>query len=370
MAQNTGLVPGSPLNPPAGPSSGAPIQDEITPREQREVIGVGTPRIALMLPPRNGDFVRISQALRSGFLAAHQRDGRQVPCEVLDVPDRTEDLAQIYREFAEREFKVVVGPLTRNGVNALVDAQVSPLTTLALNQPDVDRRLPDHVLSFTLAIEGEARQLAKLAYDEAAVRIPGRRPLKAAVVYSPGALQKRAAMAFIEQWRDLGGDMATPLELEGRQSPGLRAILQSLNPDVVLLGAAIDTLRQFKAHLPKGAQAYATSLSNPMALSPPAKASDLEGVRMTEMPFLIQSDHPAVMAYPKAPRGFPVELQRLYALGIDAFRIASEMLNSSASFELDGVTGRLRIDRAERLVERSSMLAESRGGQLQAAEAR
>jgi uncharacterized protein len=314
--------------------------------------------------------VRIAQALRNGFIAGHQRDGRQVPCEVLDVPDRPEDFAQIYREFAERDIKVVVGPLTRNGVNSLVDARPQAITTLALNLPDVDRRLPDYALGFTLAIEGEARQLAKIAYDEAAIRIPSRRPLRGAVVYTAGALQKRAALAFVEQWRDLGGEMGQPLEAELRSPAAVRAGLQALTPDVVLLSATVDAVKAFKGQVPKSAQAYATSISNPMATTPAGKAADLDGVRMTEMPFLVQGDHPAVMAYPKAPRGFTVDLQRVYALGIDAFRVGAELLTNNAQFELDGVTGRLRIDRNEGLLERISLLTEVRGGQLVVAEAR
>jgi outer membrane PBP1 activator LpoA protein len=38
-------------------------------------------------------------------------------------------------------------------------------------------------------------------------------------------------------------------------------------------------------------------------------------------------------------------MQRLYALGIDAFRIARELaLRPNGAFELDGVTGRLSVD--------------------------
>ncbi len=365
-----GLSPTSARAQSAPAAVPAPVIEEITPREQREVLGAGAARMALLLPPRNGDYVRIAQALRNGFVAAHQRDGRQVPCEILDVPDRVEDFAKIYREFTERDIKVVVGPLTRNGVNSLVDANAPAITTLALNLPDVDRRLPDYALGFTLAIEGEARQLAKTAYDEAAARIPSRRPLRAAVVYTAGALQKRAALAFVEQWRDLGGEMGQPLEADLRAASSVRAGLLALTPDVVLLSAAVDGVKAFKGHVPKGAQAYATSVSNPQSTTPASKASDLEGVRMTEMPFLVQGDHPAVMTYPKAPRGFTVDLQRVYAFGIDAFRVGAELLTNGSAFEIDGVTGRLRVDQSERFLERTSVLAEVRGGQLVVAEPR
>src|SRR5690606_13700901 len=39
-----------------------------------------------------------------------------------------------------------------------------------------------------------------------------------------------------------------------------------------------------------------------------------------------------------------LELQRLYALGIDAYRLARELVRGRQQVELDGVTGWLRVD--------------------------
>jgi len=56
---------------------------------------------------------------------------------------------------------------------------------------------------------------------------------------------------------------------------------------------------------------------------------------------------------------------RLYALGIDAYRIASAWMKGERRFDIDGVTGRLRIDRSQSLrVDRSPVLATYRGGEL------
>ena len=58
------------------------------------------------------------------------------------------------------------------------------------------------------------------------------------------------------------------------------------------------------------------------------------------------------------------DFQRLYALGIDAFRIGRELIGQNARFEVDGVTGWLRVDLsvANRRVERTAVLAEIRNG--------
>ena len=53
------------------------------------------------------------------------------------------------------------------------------------------------------------------------------------------------------------------------------------------------------------------------------------------------------MVYPQTA-GRDADMERLYALGIDAFRIAHEIARNaqrkqSADFKLDGVTGRLKV---------------------------
>ena len=50
-----------------------------------------------------------------------------------------------------------------------------------------------------------------------------------------------------------------------------------------------------------------------------AHAAALDGLRVLEMPWQLQPDHPAVMTYPKAPVPYNVELQRLYAAADVAF---------------------------------------------------
>ena len=69
------------------------------------------------------------------------------------------------------------------------------------------------------------------------------------------------------------------------------------------------------------------------------------GVRFLDMPWLLQPELPVVMAYPRPAYRDGVELDRFYALGIDAFRVAAAMLSGKADGTLDGVTGRLTLGR-------------------------
>ena len=93
---------------------------------------------------------------------------------------------------------------------------------------------------------------------------------------------------------------------------------------------------------------YATSQIN--AGKGPLAARELNQVHFVDMPWLPQTDHPAVMVYPRAQFGDGVDLDRLYALGIDAFRLGLELLRSNRNLPLDGVTGRIRLERNQLFV--------------------
>ena len=77
---------------------------------------------------------------------------------------------------------------------------------------------------------------------------------------------------------------------------------------------------------------------------------------------ILQPNYAAALGYASAPAEFSLEMQRLYALGIDAFRIARAMFSGRQSFEIDGMTGRLRFDGGMPLVTREPRLAEFRDG--------
>lgn len=365
---------------PAEPSLPAPMQ---------AAPAVPTGPIVLLVPPRNSDFGRAAAALRAGFRAAHERDGAAVPIEVIEGADDAATLAARYRELAARGTAVVVGPLTRSGVNALAQIGPLPVPTLALNQPDAERTLPPNALAFGLPIEGEARQVAQLAYAQAqaAAQRSARSVPRAAVISAASPLARRAAIAFYDAWREQGGVVDLPAEFEPRAAPELRGQLALADVDAVFVAGGADLVRAVRgataaqtasgtgAPVPGGSSTadaageagaavpvYATSIAS-AALGPERRLPELDGVRVVEMPWLVSPNHPSVAAFPK-PQGMMAnrELQRLYALGIDAYRVAVEMVRQRPLAQLDGATGRLNHDGLSARLERAGVPSEYRNG--------
>jgi outer membrane PBP1 activator LpoA protein len=95
----------------------------------------------------------------------------------------------------------------------------------------------------------------------------------------------------------------------------------------------------------------------------PAVARDLDGVRVVEIPWLLTPDAPAFTGLPR--REFDsAALARLYALGLDAFRVASAFRNGPPeSFELDGATGHISLAPGRQFI-REGRLAVYRDGEL------
>jgi len=92
---------------------------------------------------------------------------------------------------------------------------------------------------------------------------------------------------------------------------------------------------------------------------------DLDGVRFLDMPWFVQPDHPAVMVYNHPATPTSVEQERLYALGLDAWRLAGLITNpGQRNPMLDGVTGRLTLDAGHQFA-RQLTAVEIRDGHVQ-----
>ena len=314
------------------------------------------PHIALLLPASSSAFARPAEAVKLGFLTAAKAQGRApLPIRIYSVTDDSQNIVAGYNQALAAGARLVVGPLTRNGVSALAASNLVRVPTLALNIPDGAAPLPPNLYMLSLHVEAEARQVAQLAVKD------GR--LNAFTIIGDTPLLRRIHQAFVDEFTRLGGKHIAEYEFTA-DAARLTRIKQAIGldlADMVFLALDFQRARLVRPYL--GAlPLYATSQVYPGNAGPLA-GYDLANVRFLDMPWLLQPDHPAVMVYPRQEFRDAVDLERLYALGIDAFRIVQWLLEGNNSEALDGVTGRLTLGR-DRQFARELTSAEFADGKL------
>lgn len=300
------------------------------------------PHIALLLPLASPSFGRHADAVRQGFAAGAKAAGKNAPpVRVYTVNEDTLNVQTIYEQALESGAQLVVGPLTRSGVAAIAASTLVSVPTLALNALDEGAQQPPRLYLFGLGVEQEARQVAQMARDD------GRRNTYVLVDGTP--LSKRMRQAFVAEFARRGGITIADVSFGGDQASltKLRQTADSSGADMVFLALDYARARTVRPYLGNNIAIYATSQINPGGKT---VAQELNLVRFVEIPWLLQPDHPAVMIYPRAQLDDAVDLERLYALGVDAFRLGLELLNYNRDAGLDGVTGQIRMTRDQKFV--------------------
>lgn len=324
------------------------------------------PTMVLLLPGATSPFARSGAAVRDGFLAAHKVGGEDVAVQVIELADGPEPLAAALAGARERGARVVVGPLPRAAVTQVFEGAATDLPLLALNFPETDATAPANLLATALSLEVEAQRMARVALAEFVGTRPADARPRIAVVAGPGPLERRIAQAYLAALRAEG---EVPRLHEW--TPGSAVVRQLSLPslEAVFLALNARDAAQVRAFIPRGVGVFGTSLLNvgDPRTSPDAAtlAHDLDGVRFVDMPWLLEADHSGVLVYPPPAQPGTLEQLRLYAFGIDAYRLALGWMRGEQRFEVDGVTGRLRVDRgASPRVQRTPLVGTYRGGEL------
>lgn len=304
--------------------------------------------IALLLPLRSGPLGAAADAVRSGFLNAYERDKSGLAVTVIEAADTAPEMLAAYTE-AAKKYDILVGPLSRTGLTAILQNGHVDKPTIALTQPDSGGALPAQLLPVGLSIEAEARQVATWVGADYA-------PGKVLVLSTSAAWQKRVANAFVQQILGSGlhAEVVTlNLENGAFNVDALTQLQQKVGGEMPrLLFAALnaDQTKQIRIAIGDQTPIFGISQLNPLTLSdnsPERQIPELNGVQLVDIPWQVQPDHPAVMVYPRqevaADQRRNADLERLYALGIDAFRIAREVAARNSVFQIDGVTGKLNV---------------------------
>jgi hypothetical protein len=329
------------------------------------------PTIALILPAQTTLFARAAETVRQGFFAAQAVSGTNATIQLIELEEGPAQLAAALKSARDRGADIAVGPLTRDAVNALGSGRVAaPLPVVTLNLPESDVGLAPHVLAFGVSIELEARQIVAAALRELPMPPPIGAPPAAPrfmVIVGESPLARRMGNAFRDALRE-AGQAATlyPMRVSYDTLQALSDAIAAARLEAVFLALEARDAAAVRPRLPPALRLYATSQVNLGGAEAALLAPELEGVNFVDMPWLLEPDHLAVVVHPKPEQALSGELQRLYALGIDAFRLAIEWVQGRRSFGLDGVTGALGVDRDRSArVQRVPTLAVFRNGKVE-----
>lgn len=333
--------------------------------------------LALLLP-LSGQHAASAAAVRDGFMASlaleHHNGGMAPAISVIDTQD-DQNINGAYQQAIQEGADMIIGPLTKPGVESISNIASRDVPVLALNT--VDSHTPSNIFQFGLSPEDEARQAAERAWQDGHVN--------ALIISESGDWGDRLSHAFQERWETLGGTVlntttyttdepiataiksALRIDTSEQRAEELSNTLNiplEYDPrrrqdiDVVFIAAHPTQARQIPPllafYFAQDVPIYATSSvfaggSNPVA------DKDLNGVTFCDIPWntdarpsMPQNDNAIGALWPEPTQTQP----RLYALGVDAYQLISMLprLEAIPHFSMNGATGKLSLDKNHRIV--------------------
>ncbi|MEA3278838.1 MAG: penicillin-binding protein activator [Pseudomonadota bacterium] len=329
----------------------------------------GGETVAVLLP-ETGRFASAARTLREGILAAQRADeqGRRPNLRFYDSAD-DQSAPALVRKAAAEGASLVIGPLQKQAVNQLASGPALPVPTLALNRVSSDRTPPANLYQFSLAPEDEAAEVASKAWAE------GYRT--AMVLYPEGNWGSRINRGFRQKWGALGGRIAAsqiydPNKVDFSQS--VAALMgtsadtagegvERTDADFVFLVATSQIARGIWPQIrdQAGSDLPVLSTSHIYKGRFDVKGDlDLVGLYFVDIPWLVTPE-----SSDAASRGSSDEaLPRLYAMGVDAYRMAPllDWMAERPGAAVQGMTGRLSLDSSRRVRRQLSLARMGAGG--------
>lgn len=284
--------------------------------------------LGLLLPLDSPQLKEAAQVLKAGFdAAAAANPDSNVQISVASLADDAAIDAG-YQQLQSAGASFIVGPMTRQGAARL--AQHSKLPALVLNTLEQAPPAGSKVWSLSLAVETEAPPVVRLLQDD------GRQ--QPVLLFNAEPLSQRLRTAFAEAWPTRGGKPLREVDVSNPDPEQLNAALASA--DAVILALDSKEAAATRALLPASLASYAVSLVNTQQ-----PVSSLQGVRFVDMPWFLMPEHPETRGIARPSGNLTRATERLYALGVDAYRLASALASGKApaQIKLGGATGDLRL---------------------------
>ena len=341
----------------SGPGSG----HDTRPGEAAKAKPVPRVQIAILLPEA-GRFAEAAKAVRIGILAAQGQGGQDTDLRFYDNRDPRQT-PELLRQAAANGASLAIGPLEKEAVDALTQQPVLPIPTLALNRA-TSEAAPANLYQFALDPEDEASDVARKAW--------GQGFHSALLLYPANPWGERLAGAFRREWLGRGGTFAAthafapeqPELPQGLLADALAGSIHAAPAECIFLVATASQARQLWPLILAGAPGLPPVFSTSHVFE---GAQDVEGnqlltgLQFVEIPWMVDTaptDPLSRASMDRAQGGLDPRYIRLYAMGIDAYRLLPylEGLAARPGAYVDGRTGRLSLDDRRR-VQRELVLA-------------
>jgi len=318
--------------------------------------GYRMPSHVALLLPQSGPYAGAGNAILEGFFAAYAESAHshapRASVRVYDTQGTPAGATKAYQQAASDGAQLVVGPLTRDAVAAVLAQASLPVPVLALNHADGKQLPASGASEFGLLPDSEGAQAADHMVD--------RGLHQAYVVISGDDFAQRAANAFKAELLARGGSVAgtatlpvgganyaatiAQLGLAGATSDA--GIFISMRPEQARL--LMPQLQLAKIALPVfGTSHIYAGSDNPTA------DGDLNGVEFCDAPWLFNAqpglpNHDDVATLLSTARDGSA---RLFAFGMDAWNLVPylDWLRDHPGSYLPGATGQLTADQFGRI---------------------
>ncbi|MGV8922902.1 MAG: penicillin-binding protein activator [Thermomonas sp.] len=292
-------------------------------------------KVALLLP-LSGSLAAAAEPVRDGFLTGYYGERRRRP--ELRFYDTTAGASAAYARAAAEGNDFVVGPLSREEVDAVFANVAPPVPLLALNRGS--RMPPAGSASFSLSPEDEGITAAEYILDSGARRI--------LIISGNDDSQRRSASALAEHLLQRGGQVAARIDYR----PGAALVMPADGSiDAVFLALKGSQARELAPRLAAAGLARKPLVATSQIVSGTGKASEdmlLDGIVYPTQTWDVRSvsgipSQASAAARIKSARG---PAARLFAFGYDAWLLTAylEHLALSSNSDIAGATGRLSLD--------------------------
>lgn len=338
----------------------------------------GKTKIAVLMPNADNPLNVFAQAIVKGIRAENKQ--LSTPHEIILLPRKNGQSALSHLQDASlMGASVAIGPITRDDVNEISELPFLPLPVVSLNLPEDDVKSPELLMNFSLSLEEEAKQVASMAIQSLAkenkdslniVLFEGASPInqRVANTFEQALAEESISITRIPITKELLtlpklyevknfssltlGTKSLPDTAEGYENAKQYnenltqsfSKLGSSSYSAVFLVTDARTAALIKPRLPRDTRVWGTSMINPGNPEQSVIASlafDLQNTGFVDAPLILRYNNQDFKAsFGETPPNSLIA-RRLFAFGVDAYRLARLWMKWQPEITMAGTTGSL-----------------------------